>query len=242
MINNEDRKRYHSQLIIDKWGDEGQEKISHSRITLVGAGGLGSPTALYLAAAGIGHLRIIDKDRVELSNLNRQIIHEEPLIGMPKADSAGKRLAVLNSAVSIETLEAEFNDETAEALCEGTDILVDCLDSFSARRVLNRWAVKKKTPLIHAGIFGGGGQITVIPAGGKPCLECLFPQAPDQEDIPVVGAAAGILGSMEALEVIKLITGIGEPLTRRLLICNFLTADYQEIELRAYPDCPVCGA
>ncbi|MFP4561730.1 MAG: HesA/MoeB/ThiF family protein [Spirochaetia bacterium] len=241
MINNEDRKRYHRQLIIDQWGDEVQEKLSHTRVTLIGAGALGSPAALYLAAAGIGRLKIIDKDKVELSNLNRQIIHEESLIGLPKADSAGKRLNALNSSIEIETLEAEFNNETAEAFCEDTDILVDCLDSFSVRKVLNRWAVIKKTPLVHAGISGGGGQITVVPAGGKPCLECIFPQAPDQENIPVLGAAAGILGSMEAMEVIKLISGIGKPLTRRLLICNFFTADYQEIELRYYPDCPVCG-
>ncbi len=241
MINEKDQERYHRQLIIDQWGEAGQEKIAQARVTIVGAGGLGSPVALYLAAAGIGHLRIIDRDRVELSNLNRQILHGEPSIGMVKTDSAKKRLTTLNSTIEIEALEAEFNDETAETFCEESHILVDCLDSFSARKVLNRWAVGMEIPLVHAGISGGGGQITVISAGGKPCLECLFPQAPDQKNVPVVGAAAGILGSMEALEVMKLITGIGEPLTGRLLICNGFAADYQEIALRANPDCPVCG-
>ncbi len=241
MINNEDRKRYHRQLFIDQWGDEGQEKISTARVSIIGAGGLGSPVSLYLAAAGVGRLRIIDKDRVELSNLNRQILYNEQSIGVAKAASARERLIALNSTISIKCLEAEFSDATADEFCSETDILVDCLDSFSARKILNRWAVKKKIPLVHAGISGGGGQITVIPAGGKPCLECLFPQEPDQNNIPVVGAAVGILGSMQAMEVLKLITGIGEPLTRRLLICNGLTADYQEIALQADPDCPVCG-
>ena len=241
MITNEEKKRYLRQLSIDQWGNAGQEKLSHARVTIIGAGGLGSPAALYLAAAGVGRIRIIDKDRVELSNLNRQILHGEPSIGMAKTISAHKRLSELNSTISIEALEAEFNDATADRFCGQTDILVDCLDSFSVRKILNRWAVIKMIPLVHAGISGCGGQITVVPAGGKPCLECIFPQIEDQTNIPVVGAAAGILGSMEALEVVKLITGIGEPLTRRLLICNGLTADYQEIALQADPDCPVCG-
>ena len=241
MINNEDRKRYHRQLSIDQWGEAGQEKIRNARVSIIGAGGLGSPVSLYLAAAGVGRIRIIDHDRVELSNLNRQILHGEPSIGVSKVISARERLIALNSSISIESLEAEFSDATADGCCSETDILVDCLDSFSARRTLNYWAVKKRIPLVHAGISGWGGQITVIPPGGKPCLECIFPQAPDQNNISVLGAAAGILGSMEALEVLKLITGIGDPLIRRLLISDGLAADYREISLQADPDCSVCG-
>lgn len=241
MISDDEGIRYHRQLLIDQWGVEGQEKLKRSRVTMIGAGGLGSPAALYLVAAGVGRLRIVDRDRVELSNLNRQILHGEGSLARPKVASAGDRLKDLNSSIQLELMEMELSEESAPHLCADTDILVDCLDSFSARRVLNRQAVQNKIPLVHAGISGGGGQITVIPPGGGPCLECLFPQAPDGKEIPVVGAAAGIIGSMEALEVIKLITGIGDTLTGRLLICNGFAADYQEIAVQADPDCPVCG-
>ena len=242
MIQNNSFERYTRQLPIDGWGEEGQEKLKNATVVIAGAGGLGGPAACYLAAAGVGRIKIVDSDRVELSNLNRQILHSENTLGQLKVDSAKERLKDFNSTIEIEPFPVRITDENIHEIAEGCSLLVDCFDSFSSRMVLNRYAVRKNLPLVHGGIREMGGQLTVVPRGGRPCLECLFAGVKDQKNIPVLGAAAGIIGSMEAMEAIKLITGIGQPLTGKLLICNGLFQDYSEISFQRNPDCPVCGS
>lgn len=210
-------------------------------MVIAGAGGLGGPAAYYLTAAGVGKIKLVDSDRVELSNLNRQILHSENTQGQRKVDSAKERLKNFNSSIEIETFPMRITDKNIHEIAEDCTLIVDCLDSFSSRMVLNRYAVGKSLPLVHGGIREMGGQLTVVAPGGRPCLECLFGGIEDQKNIPVIGATAGIIGSMEALEAIKLITGIGKPLTGKMLVCDGLSPDYREISFQENPDCPVCG-
>ncbi len=232
-------------MIIPGWGDAVQERIQSASVLIAGAGGLGSPAALYLAAAGVGTIRIADSDSVDLSNLNRQILHDEDSLGGMKTDSARQRLGRFNSGITIETAAERIDDANISGLAEGMDIIIDCLDSFSSRQVLNRCSVRSGIPLIHAGISGTGGQLTVFSPPESGCLSCIFPETdtgePEENPLPVLGAVAGILGTLEAMEAIKLITGLGEALIGRLLIFDALYTDFQEIDIRKDPECPVCG-
>lgn len=242
MIQKNSFERYTRQLSLHDWGKETQEKLSKAAVLIAGAGGLGGPAAYYLAAVGVGKIKLADSDKVELSNLNRQILHSERTLGELKVDSAKERLSAFNSSIEIETFPVRITDENIHEIAKDCSLLVDCLDSFSSRMVLNRYAVDQNLPLVHGGIREMGGQLTVIPPGGRPCLECLFGGVQDKKGIPVVGATAGIIGSMEALEAIKLITGIGQPLTGKLLIYTGLLPDFSEIPFQENPDCPICGA
>lgn len=245
MVQEKDGERYRRQLIIPGWGDAAQAKLASAAVFIAGAGGLGSAASLYLAAAGVGRIRIADRDRVELSNLNRQILHDEKGIGREKSASAFERLSGLNSSVRIEAVTASITDETVSGLVAGCGIIVDCLDSFAARHVLNRYSVRTGTPMVHAGIAAGGGQLAVFSPPAGPCLSCLFPESDTREQqdgpVPVFGAAVGAAGAMEAAEAIKLLTGLGEPLVGRLLVFDLLYSGFHTVTVEKNPECPVCG-
>jgi adenylyltransferase/sulfurtransferase len=240
-LTQDELKRYNRQIILDGWGDDAQLRISESTVFIAGAGGLGSAASLYLAAAGTGTLRICDDGEVELSNLNRQIIHTNESQGVKKVFSAAERIANLNPHVQTVALDRRIDDRSISDLAQGSHIIVDCMDNFETRYVLNRYAVRRGIPLVHAGVYGMAGQITFIESPHTPCLQCIFPEGPPPELFPVVGATVGVIGSLEALEVLKFLTGTGEPLRSRLLLFEGDVMKFEELPLEKDPSCPVCG-
>jgi len=240
-LNSSEKERYARQMIITDWGEAGQQRIKNSTVFVAGAGGLGSPVAVYLAAAGLGTLRICDCGEPELSNLNRQILHSESDIGINKAISAEASIKLLNPNVRVEPITDRITEDTVEAIVGDADIIVDCLDNFEARHILNEFAVKKTLPFIHAGIHGLSGQVTFIHSPETPCLSCFFPGVVPKQVFPVVGVTPGIIGTIEATEVLKWIVGIGDNLKNQLLIWDGDTMDFQKIAIKKDPDCPVCG-
>jgi molybdopterin-synthase adenylyltransferase len=242
MLDDQAIKRYDRQILIKDFGTEGQEKLKKSRILIAGAGGLGSAASYYLAAAGVGHLRIVDRDQVELSNLNRQILHWEKDIGRYKVDSAQEKLTNLNPGIEVEIRKDEINEETLPALMAGCDLVVDGLDNFPTRYLINEQIFRQGIPFIYGGILGLMGMATVIQPGQTPCLKCLFPQAPPPQKFPVLGTTPGIIGLIEANEAIKLLVGFGTLLTGRLLVYNGLDMRFSEVQIESSPDCPVCSS
>ncbi|MCU0579772.1 MAG: HesA/MoeB/ThiF family protein [Desulfobacterota bacterium] len=241
MLSDGERLRYDRQMMMAGFGEAGQEKLKSSRVLIAGAGGLGSPAALYLAAAGIGHLRIVDRDRVDLSNLNRQILHGEGDLGNPKVDSAREKLVRLNSEVVVEALQEEIREDTLPALIEGCDLIVDGLDNFPTRYLINETVQERKIPFVYGGILGFMGMATFIHPGQTPCLKCLFPQAPPPKKFPVLGTTPGIIGVIEANEAIKYITGLGKLLSGRLLVYNGSEMKFSEVAVEKNRECRVCG-
>ncbi len=244
----EQRARYSRHLLIPEVGVEGQLKLLSSRILLIGAGGLGSPAGLYLAAAGVGTLGIVDDDRVDASNLQRQIAHSTETLGEWKADSAKRTLQALNPDVNVVTYKERITSENVERiLADGWDVIVDGADNFPTRYLLNDAAVWHDIPLVHGSIYRFEGQVTVFKPHEGPCYRCLFPQPPPPELAPscaeggVLGVLPGIVGSLQASEAIKLALGIGEPLVGRLLLFDALSTEFSEVTLRRDPACPVCG-
>jgi molybdopterin/thiamine biosynthesis adenylyltransferase len=237
-----ERERYNRQLILPGWGEETQERLKRATVFIAGAGGLGSPVGLYLAAAGIGTLRICDSEAVELTNLNRQILHTDRDLGRPKVRSARRTLGRVNPFVRIVPLQAVMSESTIEELVGDAGLLVDCLDNFETRLVLNAFAVRRGLPLIHAGVTGYCGQITFLHPPGTACLACLVPQAPPKETFPILGATAGMLGCLEALEALKYLAAQGSLLRGRLLFCDGAGMQFQEVAIQKDPRCPVCGA
>ncbi len=240
-LNSSEKERYTRQMIISDWGEAGQQKIKKATVFIAGAGGLGSPVAVYLAAAGVGTLRICDYGEPELSNLNRQILHTDCDIGINKAISAETSIRLLNPNVRVEPITERITEETVESIVGNSDIIVDCLDNFEARHILNEFAVKKKLPFIHAGIHGLSGQVTFIYSPETPCLRCVFPGVVPKQVFPVVGVTPGIIGTIEATEALKWIVGIGENLKNQLLIWDGDTMDFQKVAIKKDPDCAVCG-
>ena len=242
------RQRYSRHLLIPEVGEEGQLKLLDSRILLIGAGGLGSPASLYLAAAGVGTLGIVDDDVVDASNLQRQIAHSTERLGEAKADSAKRTLEALNPDVEVVTYKERLTSENVDRiLADGWDVIVDGADNFPTRYLINDAAVWHDIPLVHGSIFRFEGQATVFKPHEGPCYRCLFPQPPPPELAPscaeggVLGVLPGVIGSLQASEAIKLSLGIGEPLIGRLLLFDALTTTFTEVALRRDPDCPVCG-
>jgi molybdopterin/thiamine biosynthesis adenylyltransferase/rhodanese-related sulfurtransferase len=243
--------RYSRHLRLAEVGIEGQRRLERSSVLLVGAGGLGSPAAFYLAAAGIGHLRLVDDDVVDRSNLQRQILHVESTIGLPKVDSARERLAALNPRVRIEAVRERVTSANVEALLEGVDVVVDGSDNFPLRYLLNDACVKLAKPLVYGAVQRFEGQASVFDAGRHrgecPCYRCLFPEPPPPQFAPscaeagVLGVLPGIVGLLQANEAIKLLLEIGQPLAGRLLQFDALSMRFREIRLAADPDCPVCA-
>lgn len=234
-------ERYQRQILIEGLGESGQRKLREATVFIAGAGGLGSPAAYYLAAAGVGRIRIGDSDRVELSNLNRQILHSEERIGTPKALSAARTLQGFNSAITVEGIETRITAETAAELFSGADIILDCLDNVETRYILNRYARDTGTPIVHGGINGLAGQMTLIIPGKTPCLGCLFPFAPAKMTIPVLGAAAGVIGSLQAIEAVKYLTGTGRTAENRLIFFDGSDGGFETIPMERNPRCPHCS-
>lgn len=236
----DERSRYSRQILI--FDEEGQECLKQSTIVIAGAGGLGSPVAVYCAAAGVGRIVLIDRDVVDLSNLNRQILHATPDIGRRKVISAEKKLQALNPDVEVVAIHDTIDAENIGNLVGDADGIVDAMDNYPIRFLLNRTAHEKGIPLFHGAVRGFHGQATTIVPGKSPCLSCIFPHAPPAEVFPIVGVTAGIIGMIQAGEVIKHLTGTGALLTGRLLLWDGLNSRTEEISVSANPHCPICGS
>jgi molybdopterin/thiamine biosynthesis adenylyltransferase len=244
-------ERYSRHLRLPEIGLVGQKKLEAATVLVIGAGGLGSPIAYYLAAAGIGTLRIADDDVVDRSNLQRQILHADARIGVPKVDSARVALSALNPRTRIETCGERVTSDNVERLLEGVDVVVDGADNFAARYLLNDACVKLGKPLVYGAVHRFEGQVSVFDAGRRrgqaPCYRCLFPEPPPPEAAPncaeagVLGVVPGIVGLLQATDTLKLVLGVGEPLTGRLLHIDALGLRFRETKLAPDPDCPVCA-
>lgn len=238
--------RYSRHIILSEVGGKGQRRLLDSRVLLVGAGGLGSPAALYLAAAGVGTLGVVDFDRVDLSNLQRQILHGHDDVGRLKVDSTADTIARINPDVRVAGYPVRLSSENAREIIAGYDVIVDGTDNFATRYLLNDACVLLEKPLIHGSIFRFEGQCTVF-APGRGCYRCLFPSPPPQGAVPscaeagVMGVLPGIVGSLQAAEAIKWIVGIGDPLVGRLLLFDALSMEFRVVRVRRNPGCPVCG-
>ncbi len=242
------RQRYSRHILIPEVGEEGQLKLLDARILLIGAGGLGSPASLYLAAAGVGRLGIVDDDRVDATNLQRQIAHSTETLGDWKVDSAKKTIEALNPDVDVVTYKERLTSENVDRiLADGWDVIVDGADNFPTRYLVNDASVWHGIPVVHGSIYRFEGQVTVFKPHEGPCYRCLFPQPPPPELAPscaeggVLGVLPGIVGSLQASEALKLALGIGESLAGRLLLFDALATEFSEVTLRRDPDCPVCG-
>jgi molybdopterin/thiamine biosynthesis adenylyltransferase/rhodanese-related sulfurtransferase len=244
----EELQRYSRHLLMPEVTSEGQRRLKAARILSIGAGGLGSPAALYLAAAGVGTIGIVDFDEVDLSNLQRQILHGTKDIGRSKLESARDRLRDINPEIEIELHECRLSSENASQLVEQYDVVVDGSDNFPTRYLSNDVCVFARKPNVYGSVFRFEGQTTVFaPHLGGPCYRCLFPEPPPPDSVPncaqagVLGVLPGIIGMLQAIETIKLIVGIGEPLVGRLLHFDALKVKFRELNLRRDPECPVCG-
>ncbi|TAK02951.1 MAG: molybdopterin-synthase adenylyltransferase MoeB [Candidatus Manganitrophaceae bacterium] len=239
--------RYSRHIILTEVGGKGQKKIGQAKVLVVGAGGLGSPIALYLAAAGVGTLGLIDADAVDLSNLQRQIIHHTSDIGRPKVLSAQEKIVAINPDVKVVPYQENLNAENALKIFNEFEYIIDGTDNFPAKFLINDAAYFAKKPLIHAGILRFEGQIFTILPGTSACYRCIFPEPPPAGLIPtcqeagVLGALAGLIGTLQGTEVLKLILGIGKPLTDRILKYDALRTQFREVPIRKNPDCPLCG-
>jgi adenylyltransferase/sulfurtransferase len=240
--------RYRRQVQLDEVGVEGQRKLAAARVLVVGAGGLGSPAALYLAAAGVGTLGLADRDRVEEHNLQRQIIHGTPAVGQPKVESAARQLAILNPHVRLRLHGGGVTPANAVALFSEYDLIVDGSDNFPTRYLNNDAAFFARRPLVYGSIFKFEGQVSVFdPAQGGPCYRCLFPEPPPPGSVPacgeagVFGALCGVIGSLQAMEAIKCLLGIGQSLRGRLLVFDALTQQFRTLNFKCDPRCPLCG-
>ena len=238
-MNDFEREKYSRQILL--FGEEGQEKLKNATVLVAGAGGLGSPVSTYLAIAGVGKIILADFDSVDPSNLNRQFLHHEKDIGRLKVESAKEKLLSMNPDIEVETIAEMLTESNIEALIPECDIIVDALDNLETRHMLNRFAIKRKIPLIHGAVTGYDGQVTTIVPGKTPCFYCIFPRISKKEVFPVLGATPGIIGSIQANEAIKFLTGQGKLLEGRLLFWNGLSGNFSEISLSKLNNCPVCG-
>jgi molybdopterin/thiamine biosynthesis adenylyltransferase/rhodanese-related sulfurtransferase len=248
VLSPEQRSRYARHLLIPEVGERGQQKLLEARVLLVGAGGLGSPASLYLAAAGVGTLGIVDADVVDDSNLQRQIVHSTDRLGEPKVLSAKRTIEALNPDVHVEAYQERLTSDNVERiLSAGWDVIVDGADNFPTRYLVNDASVWHGVPVVHGSIYRFEGQVTVFHPGAGPCYRCLFPAPPPPELAPscaeggVLGVLPGIVGSLQANEALKLILGAGETLTGRLLLFDALATTFDEVVVRREPSCPVCG-
>jgi molybdopterin/thiamine biosynthesis adenylyltransferase/rhodanese-related sulfurtransferase len=246
-LNPEQRERYSRHLLIPEIGVEGQQKLLDAKVLLLGAGGLGSPAALYLAAAGVGTLGIVDDDVVDLSNLQRQVIHNSERVGVAKVDSAEETIRALNPDVKVEKHKLRLGPDNIMQILPGYDIVVDGLDNFPSRYLLNDASVRLRIPVVSAAILGFDGQLSVFKPYEGPCYRCLFPVPPPAELAPscgangVLGVLPGTMGLLQATEVIKLILDIGNPAIGRLLMYDALAASMTEVKIRRDPECPICS-
>src|SRR6266480_1446572 len=246
-LNADQRNRYQRHLLLPEVGDEGQQKLLDSKVLLIGAGGLGSPAALYLAAAGVGTLGIIDMDVVDESNLQRQILHNMDRVGERKVDSAKKTLTAMNPDVNVVTYDVRLGADNILDIIDGYDVIVDGTDNFPTRYLVNDASLLKRIPVVHGSIFRFEGQATVFNPYVGPCYRCMIPEPPPAEMAPscaeagVLGVLPGIIGSLQAMEAIKLLLGLGDPLVGRLLAYDALEESFRTFKVNRDPECPACG-
>jgi len=247
MLRPEERERFARQLVLEGVGEAGQERLKAARVLIVGAGGLGSAVAFYLAAAGVGTLGIVDFDTVSLSNLNRQILHTTADLGRPKTESAAERLTALNPMLRVVPYPEALIPERAAELAAAYDVVVECSDNFETKFLVNEACVRAGTPLVWASVLAWEGQMSVVIPGKGPCYRCLFPpsirldKVPTAREVGILGAVAGTFGALEAVEAVKLLLGIGRPLVGRLLVWDGLRSTFDEVAFTPQPGCPVCG-
>ena len=235
--------RYNRQMMINEWGVEGQLKLKKARVVVVGSGGLGNPILMYLTVAGVGEIVVVDKDRFVLSNLNRQVLGWECDVGKAKAVSAVEKMKSMNSDISIFPLVMEISEGNIGETIDGADVVVDALDNWETRFLVNEACVERRIPFVHAGIYGLSGQATTIIPGEGPCLRCIIPGKPKDAGLfPVVGATPGLFAMIEVMEVFKLIIGFGETLAGQILVFNGEDMSFNKFEVSRNPACEVCGS
>jgi len=235
-------ERYSRQILIPGLGKGGQLKLKRAHVLVAGLGGLGSPSCIYLISAGVGHLTIIDDQRVDRSNLNRQILHWEMDVGRSKAGSAIEKLVAMNPNVRVDSMQKRITPKNVDGLIKGADVVVDGMDNYPTRYLLNAACVRRKIPFVHGAVEGLMGQMMTVVPGKGPCLKCFVPREPPKKPVfPVLGATPGVIGCLQAMETIKLITGIGKPLVGRLLIFNGADMTFDEMKVKCDPHCSVCG-
>ena len=242
MLTEEELKRYERQLMIRGIGESGQERLKRARVVIGGAGGLGTPAAMYLAAAGVGTIRIIDSEQVDISNLNRQVLHWTKDLGRSKLDSLGEKLRQLNGQVEIEGISEPINEDNACRLTSGFDVILDGTDDLATRFFLNSAALKNGITFVHGAVFGFEGRVTTIIPGRTPCLGCLYRGITPQQKTPVIGVASAVVGSLQATEAIKYILGIGHLLANQLLVYNGFKMRFTTLAIKRDPACRQCGA
>ena len=240
MLTAEETERYSRQILMENIGEDGQEKLKQANVFIAGAGGLGSPISIFLAAAGIDRMPIVDNGFVELSNLNRQILYGDEDIGQSKLVCAKKALKRLNPHIQVEAIPETIQAENVSELVGNCDIIVDALDNYPTRWLLNQVAFQKNIPLVHGAVEEFYGQATTIVPGRTNCLKCLFPEGPAQQIWPIISATCGLIASIQATEVIKYILGIGDLLENRLLIIDGLHTKVEEMQLERTPGCEIC--
>jgi sulfur-carrier protein adenylyltransferase/sulfurtransferase len=240
--------RYKKHIMLPEIGLAGQQKLKESSVIVIGLGGLGSPVALYLAAAGVGRIGLVDSDVVDLSNLQRQIIHNKSDIGKKKVVSAGEKISALNPGITVEPWDIRFTAENSGSLIANYSLVVDCTDNLETRFWINQACVSQNKPFVHGAIYRFEGQVSVFDASNGPCYRCLYPtipvpgQYPDPAENGLIGSLPGMVGSIQATEVVKLILNIGHPLVGKLLIIDALDPTYRIIKIVKNPTCPVCGS
>ncbi len=239
MLTQREVARYERQMLIPDWGKSGQRKLKKAGVLVAGAGGLGSAILTYLAVAGVGDIRIVDSDKVEFGNLNRQVLHTDEDIGRYKVDSAKEKLESLNPDIKVEAIKAKITRNNIFKLV-GNYLIVDALDNLPTRLVLNRAAIKARLPLFHGAVYGFEGRATTIIPGKTVCLRCLYQDVLPGK-IPVVGVTAAVVGCIQAAEVIKYVLGMGDLLENRLLVYDGLSMKFSEVRLKKNPDCEDCG-
>lgn len=242
-----ERERYLKQLQLPEIGEAGQKQLKEGSVLIVGAGGLGSPVSLYLAAAGVGRLGIIDSDKVELSNLQRQVIHSTETIGDLKTRSAAEALKSLNPEIVVEEIPSRFTSQNASEIAKKYHVLIDCTDNLPTRLLINQICVEQQKPMVHGAVYKYEGQVSVFDSRVGPCYQCLFPQMPDEKKIPdpamngLLATSPGVIGTLMANETLKYILGIGALLTSRLLVIDLLSMHFQELHIQKNSQCPVCS-
>lgn len=241
MLTDEERRRYDRQMMVRGFGEEGQEKLKKARVVIAGTGGLGTPSALYLAAAGVGTIRIIDSDRVELSNLNRQILHWNKDIGRNKIDSAAEKLRGINDAIEIEPVAETIDERSVARLTAGFDVILDGTDNLETRFLLNSAALANGIPFVHGAVYGFEGRVTTVLPGKTPCLGCIYRGTIPQQKSPVVGVTPGLVGVLQATEAIKYIVGMGQLLANQLLVYNGLRMRFNTLAIKRDPNCRYCA-
>lgn len=239
-----DKDRYRRQLIIEGFGEEAQLKLKKATVGILGVGGLGSPATMYLAAAGVGRILLVDDQIPEMSNLNRQVLHwlRDVSASRLKVESAAWKIKEMNEEVQVLERCERVTKESISSVLSDADVILDCTDNFETRYALNSFCVETRKPFVHAGVEGMHGQITTIVPGETPCLRCLFPKAPPKKgELPVLGAVAGVFGAMQAAEAIKLITGVGEALKGQMVLGDLRTNVWDRVEVQRDRSCPTCS-